>query len=364
MHYVPDILVALKDTTGLCGWVVFLFISLYLSYPRTQEKRESRQQSASDFTRKDDGVDAEARLARTSDSLCISSLFIYPIKSCRGISVPSVNLSTSGFQHDREFVLCALTIRESGEPVYKMLTMRNEPRLSLINTRIEGQCLHVSVDDGASYKKPSVSHTTLSLEADVEHQSSCVSFMLHKTEVTGHDLGREKSRIFSEFLNYDVRVLRRIDSARHVKDDYRPLSIAPEVAFPDQYPLLVLSEASIQDVNNRLSKIGEKQLPIDRFRPNMIVRGISPFGEDDWKTILVAGCKIHLVAPCARCLLPNVDCETGSRSRTNQPYKLLNSYRKVDTNQALKPVLGMHAMVETISGRLQVGDHIMVMSKT
>lgn len=266
-------------------------------------------------------------------------------------------------------MLCRVEKDTNGLDKYTMLTMRNTPRMALFNTSISGNTLSVWVDRAARPWWQWIWHNPVlqvSLRpVEESHAYTEMEVMLHKNKVRGLDMGRDISRIFSDFLQDDVRLVQKLDQTREVKhrSDMAPDSrnSSHPLAFPDQYPLLILSAASLKYMDDELWTAGKGSLGIDRFRPNFIISGVSKaFAEDHWTELDIGGHQITVVGPCARCLLPNVDTRTGKRSDCNQPFKLLNETRKTDPHQPLKPVLGVYAILESNHGRLAVGDDVVV----
>lgn len=286
----------------------------------------------------------------------ISHLFIYPIKSCGGISIQESQITETGLQYDREFVLCEIRDENTDQEGYKMLTIRNTPRMAMIRTRIVDGQLYVSLDASGApdhAREICIPLSTGNTARDGDDDERTIEFKLHKETVVGVDLGDRFSRFFSEWLGRKVRLIRKIAGSRQLCPSSESRTL--EVAFSDQYPLLVTTMASIKDVNTRVMAEGEAPLEVSRFRPNIILDGdLPPFIEDSWQRISLgqSGIEIDLAAQCIRCLLPNVDPETGLKSASNQPYRVLNRYRK----EGLKPVFGMHASFLQVQGALSVGD--------
>lgn len=264
-------------------------------------------------------------------------------------------------------MLCEVVKDESDQDVYRMLTLRNEPRMGLINTSLDGDILRVSVaENHLSENKVEAVEFVISKSRSLPG-SKKVNFKLHKADVIGIDLGIKASSFFSKFLGRNVRMIQRIPGSRLVVPKVfanpAPNVQEREAAFQDQFPLLIMSSETIEEINHCLGTVGEESLESERFRPNLILSGIGAFEEDDWQRITIAGYPVSLLSRCGRCLLPNVDIVTGQKSKTNQPYKLLSTIRKVDPHQPKLPVLGMHATFEDVSGRVRVGDTVTMVTR-
>ncbi|HBL54839.1 MAG TPA: hypothetical protein DDZ36_02830 [Deltaproteobacteria bacterium] len=125
-----------------------------------------------------------------------------------------------------------------------------------------------------------------------------------------------------------------------------------QAAFSDAYPLLLISEASLNDLNNRLPE----PVAMKRFRPNLVVNNTKPYEEDSWKKIIIGECEFQVVKPCSRCILTTVDPETGEFSG-KEPLRTLATYRKQSGN-----VMFGQNLIATIKGKLEVGMPVEIIS--
>jgi uncharacterized protein YcbX len=130
------------------------------------------------------------------------------------------------------------------------------------------------------------------------------------------------------------------------------------VGFADSYPFLVLSEASVLDVNRRIVAAGGGAVPINRFRPNLVVEGCGPFAEDIWRRIRIGGIVFRVVKPCSRCVITTTDQATGERFA--EPLRTLAGYRR-DPADPIEVNFGQNLIHETSSGALRVGDPVEVL---
>lgn len=256
-------------------------------------------------------------------------------------------------------MLCEVTEDGSGTTHYKMLTMRNKPRMALINTAIRGDKLVVWVDSRSWWRRK----TGIEISLTTTGESMLVDVKLHEAQVTVVDMGRQYSQFFSDFLGCNVRLVREYRGSRAVihKAHITTPSQA-RVGLADQYPLLIMSRATIKAVNAGLAESGQSALPVEQFRPNIIIDGLlEAFEEDTWHRIVIGNVEVEIIGPCTRCLLPNVNLSTGRRSEQNQPWKWMHATRCVDVMQPRKPVVGVHAMFrESESNNLNVGDLVRV----
>jgi uncharacterized protein YcbX len=152
------------------------------------------------------------------------------------------------------------------------------------------------------------------------------------------------SRWFSDFLNDDVRLVYMPDSERRAVNPKRARR-GDIVSFADGYPLLVISEASLADLNSRLSK----PLEMRRFRPNLVLADCEPFAEDRFTTLFIGEVSFRAVKRCDRCSVTTVDPSTGERGK--EPLRTLAQYRLEDG----KVWFGMN-LIHDGPGELRVGD--------
>jgi uncharacterized protein YcbX len=140
-----------------------------------------------------------------------------------------------------------------------------------------------------------------------------------------------------------------VDHARRVNPEFFPAGAY--TAFSDGYPLLLLSEASLEDLNARLPE----PLPMDRFRPNLVVRGCAPYAEDGWRRIRIGAIELAVVKPCDRCVVTTIDQATGERSGT-EPLRTLAGYRNTE-----RGVLFGQNVVHLGQGSIEVGAEVEVL---
>lgn len=304
----------------------------------------------------------------------VVSLRIYPIKSCRGFETGFTTLRRSGLLLDRNWMFI-------GKEDRKFLTIRSDPSMTLIDTNLittgkEGRMLEISIHNtDARVTIPAFptekwlkANTTLS-QVDIWGQNT-----------DAWEYGPDINEIFSNFFHKDVALVYKGPTARMVAVNGKKELYGSETPhhFADVMSLQVASEASIQDLNRRLAdgKDSTSSLTIERFRPNIIVRGREdhPWEEDTWKRIRISTTlpeeeaiyKIDLdvVARCARCQVPNVDPDTAVKHPT-EPWEELMKYRRVDKGGAAKwkPCFGMLCIPKN-EGKIKVGAKLEVLETT
>jgi len=200
----------------------------------------------------------------------------------------------------------------------------------------------------------------------------------HLTDGYAYTDPRIKS-VFSDFFGEDVSLVVKGPEPRICggNGDPRVLGREESVNFPDVLPLQIASDSSLAELNARLRDKGEAEITIERFRPNIIIKGGEPWSEDSWKTVRINGdsswmttmtggnrhaIDIDVVARCARCTVPNVDPDTAEK-HPHQPWDLLVSYRRVDEGIKFKPCFGMLCCPRH-EGRIEVGMRFEVTAVT
>ena len=271
----------------------------------------------------------------------VTGLFRYPIKSCRGQAIPVAGFDARGVVHDREFVVVDAT--------GKFLTQRQVPRMALIVPEIVPGGLRVS----APGMEP------IAFARQVEGRRIAVE--IWKDEAGGVDQGDAIAAWLSAFMGRSVRLARMAaDHVRQVDQTYaRP---EDQTGFSDGYPILLVSEESLVELNRRLAEQGEATLPMDRFRPNIVVSGIAPNDEDTWGDIRIGGdgaggaMTLHGVKLCARCAITTTDQQTAETGK--EPLRTFAGYRKFP-----RGVMFGQNMTFDGTGSIAVGDGVAVMSR-
>ncbi len=176
-------------------------------------------------------------------------------------------------------------------------------------------------------------------------------------ECEAWDEGPEAARLLSEHLGTSVRLVRMADAFVRAVESGSDRSA--QTGFADAFPLLVLSEASLEELNRRLAARGATPVPMGRFRPNVVLAGCPAFAEDEWKSIRVGPITLDLVKACVRCVTPTVDQASGSVPDPREPLATLATFRRRDGGV----VFGQNA-VHREPGWLSVGDLVTPVERT
>lgn len=255
----------------------------------------------------------------------LSSLHVYPLKSARGISLDQVELDDFGPVLDRRWMLI--------NPDRIVVTRREAHRMALIDVELVGQALKLEAPGMAALEIGQGGEDSPRIEVEI-WDDRCIA----------RDLGDHASHWFSEFLGQPVRlVFMPVDTFRGVDPGY--VAESRRVSFADGFPLLLIGEGSLTELNRRLPA----PVPMNRFRPNLVLAGSEPFAEDDWSTVTIGSVVFDVVKPCARCVATTIDHETAEAGR--EPLRTLATFRKREHGVYFGQNLLHHA-----PGRIRVGD--------
>ncbi|PON33694.1 MOSC, N-terminal beta barrel [Parasponia andersonii] len=250
----------------------------------------------------------------------VSSILIYPIKSCRGISVPQAPLTSTGFRWDRQWLI----VNSKG----RAYTQRVEPKLALVEIELPKDAfLEGWEPNRSSYleiKAPGMDVLKISLSAPKE-----VAHGVSVWEWSGSalDEGAEASKWFSNYLGKPSRLV-RFNAASETRPVDPQYADRHKVMFADGYPFMILSQGSMDTLN----KLLKEPIPVNRFRPNIVVDGCEPFSEDIWMEIRINNVTFEGVKLCSRCKVPSINQETGIAGP--EPNETL---KKIRSDKVLRP---------------------------
>lgn len=275
----------------------------------------------------------------------VTELHIYPIKSCAGIAVPEAQFLVSGLVaqgvHDREWML----VSADGQ----FLTQREYPRMALLTPRIDGDAVEVCA--------PGMPPLRLPLAHDSAAAGITVRIWDHSVDAA--DCGDAAAAWFADAIGGPCRLVRfRPDVHRLTSTKWTGGTggVPAETRFADGYPILVIGQASLDDLNARLQAAGRAPLPMNRFRPNLVVDGIDAFEEDYVGSFSADGLAIRPVKPCARCPIPSIDQATGVAGP--DPLDILQTYRAIPRMDDAV-CMGMNCIVTAGEGAsLRVGRQL------
>jgi len=264
--------------------------------------------------------------------ITVSSLIYYPIKACRGYEVESAQVERIGLAHDRRMMV----VTNEGE----FLTQREYPRLALVTPTLNNETLTVCAPNFDSIQIM-VQKTGVTQPVDIWRSKG----------VAALDQGDESAQWFSDWLGAAVRLVHIADGFKRNVNPQYAVREGDQTGFADGYPILIISEESLNDLNTRL----ETAVPMNRFRPNLIVKGCDPYAEDTWNKLKIGDVELAIVKPCARCVVTTIDKDTLEQSK--EPLKTLNQYRKHE----LGAIFGQN-VIPLNGGRLRLGMNVEIMS--
>jgi uncharacterized protein YcbX len=258
--------------------------------------------------------------------LRLSAINVYPLKSAAGLAQQLWAVDAFGLRYDRRWML----VDASGD----FLTQRVHPRLALIHPELGPDTLVL--------RAPGTAELVLPLEPP---PGADVTVTVWGGQTGGRPVPLEADRWLTAFLDFPCRLVYMPDDVvRPVRTDYA--HDGERTSFTDGFPFLLISEASLDDLNRRLTA----PLPMNRFRPNLVVAGAEPFAEDRWRRLRIGSLEFRVAKPCPRCVITTVDQALG-RSLSSEPLRTLATFRRnangeVDFGQNL-----LHAG----TGRLEIG---------
>jgi len=278
----------------------------------------------------------------------ITELNIYPIKSCGGIKLHEAQLTSSGLRladgsiGDREWLL----VDVNGQ----FLSQRMYPRMALITPKLTDSLMELSAPGMAALEIP--------IEQPASSAAPTMDVRVWRDTVKSWDCANVAAAWLSEFMLIPCRLVRFHQNASRIASPKKMGEITAPMLFNDSFPLLVIGQGSLNDLNRRLRNASRQELPMNRFRPNVVIDGIEPYEEDRTKSMHFGVTAIRLVHPCQRCPVPSIDQVTGLPGP--DPLDILKIYR-TRLNGAI--VFGMHAIVERGAGSiLKVGQQVDTMS--
>ncbi len=261
----------------------------------------------------------------------LSGIYIYPVKSLAGISVRHWPVTKTGLLHDRKWMLI--------DKDRQFLSQRKLPRMALIKTALAENDLILSA--------PGMENLILPLTPE---DGEIIDSTIWRDQCDARSVSPEADQWLSRFLNIDCRLVYQPDGEiRRVDPNYAQAT--DQVSFADGFPFLIISENSLASLNREMGL----DLPMARFRPNLVISGCPAYAEDSWREIRIGAIDFRLPKPCSRCSIPAIDPETAQTGK--EPLTTLNRIRKWQN----KVYFGQNALHDQC-GALTVGDIVRVRS--
>lgn len=266
----------------------------------------------------------------------LTALHIYPVKSLGGISLRQSGLTARGLAHDRRF----LVVHPDGE----FLTQREYSQMATVWLDIDGDTMTLAA--------PDLDAVTLPL---TPARQPTRKVRVWNSVVEAQSVSAEADRFLSQYLGLACHlVYMPDDSVRAINPDHsRPGDM---VSFADGYPLLLTSESSLADLNQRIQANGRQPVPMNRFRPNLVIAGAASGAEDTWKAIRIGEAEFRFAKPCVRCQVTTTDQASGE-VRGPEPLATLSTYRDTPTG-----VFFGQNLIPTKLANIRVGDEVCVLA--
>jgi uncharacterized protein YcbX len=270
----------------------------------------------------------------------VSDLFVYPIKSCGGVRVESADLWETGLYLDRLWML----VTDDG----RFVSQRSAPRLALVRTALRFESLQV--------RAPGMLRLDIPVGGFDYAPERRIDVDVWGNRVEAFPENELVNTWFSRFLDLPVRLVRIDPDFRRICDRSWTDPDEAITQFADGFPLLIISRASLEDLNGRLRAAGKEAVSMDRFRPNLVIDGVDAYGEDHLASLSHQAYEFRMVKPCARCGIPGIDQETAEVG--TEPTDTLAGYRH---NPRVGGVtFGMNAIVTRGADEavVKVGDEL------
>jgi uncharacterized protein YcbX len=276
-------------------------------------------------------TDVAARIAR---------LFVYPVKSCAGVEVAEAVLTETGLDLDRAWMV----VDDQGE----FVTQRELPRMALIHPQLK------------VYEVVLRAPGMLALHLTIDAVEQPVQVKLWDEVVKAFDMGDVAAQWFSDFLGRKLRLVRFDPDDRHLSSLEWTGGLEVPNQFSDGFPLLVLGDATLAELNEKLVAAGHGAVGIERFRPNIVLAGLQAQDEDRLDVLGIDSgseeVRLRLAKPCPRCPIPNIDPATAQIDP--RVSDILQTYRKNDRLQGAV-TFGMNAIVlQGVDQTLRVGQAV------
>ncbi|MCF4994889.1 MOSC domain-containing protein [Pseudomonas syringae] len=260
--------------------------------------------------------------------LRLSALYRYPLKSGKGEILQEIGLDKLGLEGDRRWMLV-------DEASGRFLTQRAVAKMSQLSALW-------NAEGGLTLSAPE--HSTIKIDLP-DSGADLRGVTIWRDTLRVPDAGDEAANWVSEFIGKPTRLVQvpldraRITQAGYGKDD-------DQVAFADGYPLLLIGQASLDQLSQQVGR----PLEMLRFRPNLVIEGAEAYAEDSWKRLRIGDVEFRVVKPCSRCIMTTIDPQTGERDPEREPFVTLQKYR----SEADGAMFGQN-LVNDGNGRLEVG---------
>ena len=277
----------------------------------------------------------------------VTQIILYPIKSCGGVTLDRAHIGPRGLEAgaigDRRWIV--------SDDAGQMITQRQNENLARVRIALAGDALRVSGD-----------RLEPVMVDPAETGDERMSVVLHGREVVGHRTAKSADAWFSRFLGQPARLIYQTDEDQRLCDP--DFAVAPgedKVGFADAFPYLISTRATLDRVNGLLAE----PVPMDRFRPNIVIGGTGPDAEYGWKRLAAGEAEFSIVKPCTRCVMTTIDQERGIKTG-KEPLATLGRAYFLSAgfgDAAVKGAIFGENAIPTRLGALAVGDPVRVLEE-
>lgn len=271
----------------------------------------------------------DASVSQINSVSNLSNINVFPVKSIAGISLSTAQVEKQGLQFDRRFMVASLN--------GKMITARTHPQMVKIKAIIE--------PDGLVLCYPGLIDLHFTFD---ELEMKEIDTTVWSDTFTAYSTTEEANQWFSSILGTEAQLLFSGQQSNRMRE-----KIQTNVSFADGYPLLVISEASLAELNKRSSS----HHTMAQFRTNLVVSGNEAFIEDSWKRIRIGDVEFEVVKPCQRCILTTVNPNTAQYHPNKEPLKTFSTFRADDSGNVY---FGQNLIARN-EGTIKVGDKIEIL---
>lgn len=262
----------------------------------------------------------------------VAALHLYPVKGLRGHDITESDVERCGFTGDRRWMLV--------NPAGHFLTQREYPQMARVVVTPHANAISLRTSGMSSIIVPNPTQDAEPIEVTV-----------WRSTVNAAHAGSDADTWLSQALDMPCRLVYLSDP------DARPVDPAyahphDRVSFADGFPVLLTSDISLGDLNQRLSQ----PVAMRRFRPNLVIAGAEPWAEDRWRRIKIGGVIFRLPKPCSRCSVTSVDQDTGERPLPREPLRTLATFRRTQGG-----IMFGQNMIPQTTGRIAVGDAVTIL---
>ncbi|MCK8667556.1 MOSC domain-containing protein [Pseudomonas azerbaijanoccidens] len=260
--------------------------------------------------------------------LRLSALYRYPLKSGKGEILQQIDLDKLGLDGDRRWMLV-------DEASGRFLTQRAVAQMSQLSALW-------NAEGGLTLSAPGHASIDIALPG---HDAELRGVTIWRDTLRVPDAGDAAGAWVSEFIGKPTRLVQvPLDRARTTQSGFGKDD--DQVAFADGFPLLLIGQASLEDISQKVGR----PMEMLRFRPNLVIDGSEAYAEDGWKRIRIGDVEFRVVKSCSRCILTTIDPQTGERSHDREPFASLQKYRSTEDGA----MFGQN-LVNDSNGRLEVG---------